>query len=133
VKASKNQCEVYAALALNTSIVVLLSFALRKVAQALGRSPSTVTEENQSLLVDIFIMIGMLLYFDNQPNNIKAAIYTLFLISLYLRTISIHLMNPFCMISNTLASGILPSVFIVLIFKMELVVAYSSQELGKPK
>jgi hypothetical protein len=70
-------------------------------------------------------MIGMLLYFEDQPANIKAAIHTLFLISLYLRTISNYLINPLCIISNSLAFGILCSVFIGLILEIQLSVEYS--------
>lgn len=54
----------------------------------------------------------------------KAAIYTIFLIAIYLRIIGKYIFGKLCKPIEVLGEGLLYSIFLVLALKIELVTAY---------
>lgn len=71
-----------------------------------------------SLFVDIAVVIGLDCFFSDQTVNMKAAIYTIFLIMLYLKAICPYLSGSLQKMIFILAEGVVYSIFIILIFKL---------------
>jgi len=56
----------------------------------------------------------------------KAAVYTIFLCTLYLKAICPYLMEPIAKIVYTFAEGMFYSIYLVLVLKIELIDTYSN-------
>lgn len=82
---------MYAQLAYNISIVFLLSFGLNKMALLFGAVQNGNKKFRSSLFVDLGIIVGLDIFFSDQALNMKASIYSIFLVMLYLKTISKYL------------------------------------------